>query len=77
MTDCTSLSFEFPAYRKRRVEADASGGDITSNGGALLLRQADRLSGLTASVVRRLIDARQRGKVEHGFAPWQPAFRAL
>ena len=68
MTDCTSLSFEFPACRKRRVEADFSGGDITSNGGALLLRQADRLIGLTASVARRLVDGRQHGKVEHDFA---------
>ncbi len=68
MTDCTLSKIEFPACRKRRVEADFSGGDITSNGGVLLLRQADRLSGLTACVARRLIDARQRGKVEHGFA---------
>ncbi|MDP7241158.1 MAG: transposase, partial [Rhodospirillales bacterium] len=68
MTDCISLSFDFPACRKRRVEADFSGGDITSNGGVLLLRQADRLSGLTASVAWRLIDARQKGKVEHRFA---------
>ncbi len=68
MTDCTSLSFEFPACRKRRVWADFSGGDITSNGGVLLLRQADRLIGLTASVARRLVDSRQRGKVEHCFA---------
>ena len=67
MTDCTSLSFEFPACRKRRVVADFCGGDITSNGGVLLLRQADRLLGLTASAARRLIDARQTGKVEHGF----------
>ena len=67
MTDCTSLSFEFPACRRRRIEADFSGGEITSNGGVLLLRQADRLLGLTASVAGRLADARQRGNVEHGF----------
>ncbi|MDP6120749.1 MAG: transposase, partial [Rhodospirillales bacterium] len=68
MTDCISLSFDFPACRKRRVEADFSGGDISSNGGVLLLRQADRLSGLTSSVAGRLVDGRQRGKIEHGFA---------
>ena len=33
MTNCTSSSLEFPACRKRRVAADFSGGDITSNGG--------------------------------------------
>ena len=67
MTNCTLSTIEFPACRKRRVEADFSGGEVTSNGGVLLLRQADRLSGLTASVVGRLIDARQAGKVRHDF----------
>ena len=67
MTNCPSLRFDLPACRQRRVAADFSGGDITSNGGVLLLRQADWLSGLTASVARRLIDARQRGKIEHRF----------
>ena len=65
MTNCTSLNVEFPACRKRRVTADFCGGHITSNGGVVLLRQADRLLGLTASVARRLHDGRQRGKVEH------------
>ena len=65
MTNCTSLNVEFPACRKRRVTADFCGGHITSNGGVVLLRQADRLLGLTASVARGLHDGRQRGKVEH------------
>jgi len=68
VTDCTSLSFDFPACRKRRVEADFCGGEITSNGGVLLLRQADRLLGLTTTVARRLADKRQRGKIEHEFS---------
>ena len=38
---------------------------MTSNGGALLLRQADRRLGLTAAVARRLGDPRQRGKLRH------------
>ena len=54
MTDCSSDKIEFPACRKRRVEADIAGGDVTSNGGALLLRQADRVLGLTAAVARGL-----------------------
>ena len=56
MTDCTLSSFDFPSCRKRRVEADFTGGEVTSNGGVLLLRQADRMLGLSASVARRLID---------------------
>ena len=65
MTDCTSKTIEFPACRKRRVEAAFDGGEVTSNGGALLLRQADRRLGLTAAVAGGLSDVRQRGKVKH------------
>ncbi len=65
MTYCTSGTIEFPACRKRRVEAAFDGGEVTSNGGALLLRQADRRLGLTASVAGALSDVRQRGKVKH------------
>ena len=39
---------------------------MTSNGGALLLAQADRRLGLTAAVARRLDNPRQRGKRRRG-----------
>ena len=68
MTDCNSGRLSFPACRGRRVEAGFDGGEVTSNGGALLLRQADRRLGLTAAVARRLGDRRQRGKLRHGVA---------
>ena len=68
MTDCNSGRLSFPACRGRRVEAGFDGGEVTSNGGALLLRQADRRLGLTAAVARRLGDPRQRGKLRHGVA---------
>ena len=68
MTDCISGRLSFPACRGRRVEAGFDGGEVTSNGGALLLRQADRRFGLTAAVARRLGDTRQRGKLRHGVA---------
>ena len=67
MTNCTLESLSFPACRKRRIEARFDGGDVTSNGGALLLRQADRRLGLTAAVAQGLADDRQRGKVRHRF----------
>jgi len=65
VTNCTSERVVFPACRKRRVEAGFDGGEVTSNGGVLLLRQADRVLGLTAAVARGLGDGRQRGKVRH------------
>lgn len=63
--DCTQLSFRFPACRKRRVEADFTGGDVTSNGGVLLVRAADRLLGLTAAVADVLEDPRDAARVRH------------
>ena len=65
MTNCTSQTIAFPACRKRSVEADFAGGDVTSNGGVVLLRAADRRLGLTATVARGLPDDRQAGKVLH------------
>lgn len=65
VTDCNSFGFEFPACRKRKVEVDFCGGEITSHGGVLLLRQADRASGLIASVASQLCEGRQRGKINH------------
>ena len=50
MTECTRVSFDFPPVKRRRIEARFSGGDITSDGGRLLLRQADRRPGLLEAV---------------------------
>ncbi len=47
MTDCNLEPIRFPSCKGRLVEASFSGGAITSDGGAVLLRQADRMLGLT------------------------------
>ena len=47
------------------MEARFDGGAVTSDGGSLLLRQADRRLGLSATVVSRLEDERQPGKTRH------------
>ncbi len=69
MTDCNLSKIEFPACSKRRVEVDFAGGDISSNGGALLLARADQRSGLLAALARGLEDGRQAGKVDHRLLP--------
>ena len=56
MTKCTQVSFDFPPVKRRRIEARFSGGDITNDGGLLLLRQAGRRLGLLESVNARLPD---------------------
>ncbi len=68
-TDCTLSKIEFPRCRGRRVEADFTGGDISSNGGSLLVAAADRRLGLLSGVARRLDDSRQAGKVTHKLLP--------
>jgi hypothetical protein len=47
------------------VEASFSGGDVSSDGGLLLIRQADRRLKLTATLAKRLPDLRQPTKVIH------------
>jgi len=38
VTNCTQQRFSFPAYQRRFIEASFSGGDITSDGGVMLLK---------------------------------------
>ena len=65
MTECNHEPFEFSNCRKRQARGNFAGGSISSNGGALLLREVDRRLGLTARIARALGDRRQRGKVRH------------
>jgi hypothetical protein len=65
VTNCTQESFQFPACQRRVVEASFRGGDITSDGGVLLLQQADRRLGLTEAIARVLRDPRRRASCDH------------
>lgn len=49
----------------RRVQADFSGGTLSTDAGALLLRQVDRSLGLTAALARCFADQRQPVWVDH------------
>ncbi len=50
------------------MAVDFEGGDISSNGGAVLLSAAEGRLGLLSGLARRLDDPRQTGKVEHKLA---------
>ena len=65
MTECTQESFTFPACKRRQVEVSFGGGDISSDGGVLLLRQADRQLGLLQAVERVLADPRDPSLIKH------------
>lgn len=63
MTKCYQRTIEFPRVNRRLVEANFTGGDITTDGGVLLLRQADRLLGLSDAMARALSDPRPSGEL--------------
>jgi hypothetical protein len=65
VTKCYQSSFQFPSVKRRNVEADFSGGDITSNAGICLIAQVDRQMGLTRAVARAMGDPRRRASCDH------------
>ena len=64
-TECTPELFEFEAVERRAVVASFDGGTITSNAGALLLRQLDRGLGLVRRFAGCFLDRRDPRFVEH------------
>ena len=55
----------FSSTKGRQVEADFTGGQVSSDGGLLLAREVDRKLDLIGRLARRLSDERQGGKVVH------------
>jgi len=65
MTQCISqLSFGF--LGGKQLVGGFAGGDLSSDGGVMLLREADRRLGLSAKLTGCLRDGRQPAKVRHG-----------
>jgi len=64
MADCSTQLALFPLARKPVVVRN-DGGALTSDAGALLLREIDERLGLTARLAQCLQDRRQQAKVEH------------
>lgn len=65
MTDCSISEDLFPSCKSRKVQVDFAGGQITSDGGSLLLRQVDRRIALTPQGSRLLHDPRVQGRCRH------------
>ena len=63
--DDNALPIEFPGFAGRKIEADLSGGDLSSDGGLLLLRQVDRGLGLTKRLGQLLPDPRDPDRITH------------
>ena len=65
MAECNQLSFQLPGLNGRRIEGNFQGGNVSSDGGLMLLRQVDRRLGLTKALAKRLPDQRDPDRIEH------------
>lgn len=64
-THCNQQTFPFQALGSRKVEADFSGGYLSSDGGSLLLREIDRKHSFTSQLSKCFTDTRFAPLVEH------------
>jgi len=65
VTVCNTEVIEFSRCKRREVQAQFSGGAITSDAGVLLLREVDRRLRLTERVAKVIKDPRCKSKVRH------------
>jgi hypothetical protein len=68
MTDDSLLPFDLPAVHRKKVTAAFDGGLISSDGGLVLLREAERRLGLAELLAACLRDRRDPALVSHGLA---------
>ena len=66
MPKCTQAKIDFGRLGRRIIEADFSGGDLSSDGGLLLLRQVDRHLGLSRAAAAAIPDPRDPERIHHG-----------
>jgi hypothetical protein len=64
-THCNASYLDFPRLNCRQVLADFEGGDITSDGGALLLRKTEQLTGIIRQFANCFTDHRNPNLIEH------------
>jgi DDE family transposase len=65
MTETTLLPFDLPAVRRKKLTVDFDGGNQSSDGGLLLLRQAERKIGVCRRLAEMMPDRRDQSRVQH------------
>src|SRR5260370_1653565 len=65
MEEDNQLGFEFPGLGRRKIEANFAGGQVSSDGGVMLLRKVDRWLGFTKQLDRILPDRRNPLFIQH------------
>src|ERR1700709_2153444 len=64
-TECNATYLDFPMLGPRQVLADFDGGDISSDGGTLLLRKTEQLTGIVRQFAACFTDHRHSDLTEH------------
>lgn len=65
MTQCNRGKLSFSSLSRKKILADFNGGQLTSDGGALLLREVERRTGLLDSLADCIADPRDPAKIKH------------
>ena len=65
MTDDTLLPFDLPSVHRKKLTVDFAGGNQSSDGGLLLLRQAERKLGVCRRLAEAMPDRRDVGRIRH------------
>ncbi len=65
MTECSIGQLTFSYLKRRKLTVDFSGGEITSDAGLLLIRQADDALGLTKGLAGCIVDSRDARYTDH------------
>ena len=68
MADPIDTRFAFTAICRKKVSAAFDGGRLSSDGGVLLLAQAERRMGMAARLAGCIADPRDQSRVDHDFA---------
>ena len=68
MTDCTSSAQLRKKVKKRTIHVNFDGGDVSTNGGSVLLKAVDDKLGLLDKVAKVFVDKRDQSHVKHQLA---------
>jgi hypothetical protein len=65
MTDDMLPNFDLPAVRRKKLTAGFDGGHLSSDGGLLLLREAERKLGIANRLAGAIRDRRDQSRIDH------------
>ena len=65
--ETSQITLSFANISGKMIEADFDGGTTTSDGGALLLRQAEARTGIVDRIVAAMSDRRHQSYIDHTY----------